>query len=99
MIQGVLLGEDSGLSAERKQQFRDTGTFHILAVSGFNVALVVAMSALMLSPIVVRSNPWLRRFSLMRLVAFFVEANAAIGHATIKLVRGQRIEFWDPSKR
>ncbi len=42
MIQGVLLGEDSGLSAERKQQFRDTGTFHILAVSGFNVALVVA---------------------------------------------------------
>ena len=65
----------------------------------FNVALVFAMSALMLSPIVVRSNPWLRRFSLMRLVAFFVEANAAIGHATIKLVRGQRIEFWDPSKR
>ena len=42
LVQGILLGEDSSLTAERKQQFRDTGTFHILAVSGFNVALVVA---------------------------------------------------------
>lgn len=42
LIQGVLLGEDASLSAKRKQQFRATGTFHILAVSGFNVALVVA---------------------------------------------------------
>ena len=42
LVQGIFLGEDSGLTAERKQQFRDTGTFHILAVSGFNVALVVA---------------------------------------------------------
>ncbi|OGF44337.1 MAG: hypothetical protein A2231_06815 [Candidatus Firestonebacteria bacterium RIFOXYA2_FULL_40_8] len=42
LIQGVLLGEEDALSLERKQQFRDTGTFHILAVSGFNVALVVA---------------------------------------------------------
>ncbi|OGF47841.1 MAG: hypothetical protein A2536_05685 [Candidatus Firestonebacteria bacterium RIFOXYD2_FULL_39_29] len=42
LVQGVLLGEEDALSLERKQQFRDTGTFHILAVSGFNVALVVA---------------------------------------------------------
>jgi len=42
LVQGVLLGEEEALSAERQQQFRDTGTFHILAVSGFNVALVVA---------------------------------------------------------
>ena len=42
LVQGVLLGEEDALSSERKQQFRDTGTFHILAVSGFNVALVVA---------------------------------------------------------
>ncbi|MFH1074483.1 MAG: ComEC/Rec2 family competence protein, partial [Candidatus Firestonebacteria bacterium] len=42
LIQGVLLGEEDSLSLERKQQFRATGTFHILAVSGFNVALVVA---------------------------------------------------------
>ena len=70
---------------------RDGSLLHLLMVFG--------ISGLCLSPIFVRWFPRLRRISLLRLAAFFVEANAAIGHATIKLLRGQRIETWDPSKR
>src|ERR671931_2749287 len=37
---GLLLGRDATLSPELRTQLQVTGTSHILAVSGFNVALV-----------------------------------------------------------
>ncbi|MEN3313502.1 MAG: competence protein ComEC [Actinomycetota bacterium] len=47
VVEGVVLGEDSGLSDELRRRFRASGLFHLLAVSGQNVALV-AGSALLL---------------------------------------------------
>jgi competence protein ComEC len=40
LVQGVVLGEDAGLSDGLKQAFRASGLYHLLAVSGQNVALV-----------------------------------------------------------
>jgi competence protein ComEC len=40
VIEGVVLGEDNGLSNELRQRFRAAGLYHLLAVSGQNVALV-----------------------------------------------------------
>jgi competence protein ComEC len=40
VVEGVVLGEDSGLSEELRQRFRAAGLYHLLAVSGQNVALV-----------------------------------------------------------
>jgi competence protein ComEC len=42
VIEGVVLGEDQGLSDSLKQRFRASGLYHLLAVSGSNVALVAA---------------------------------------------------------
>ncbi len=39
-IKGVVLGHREDISFEMKQSFMDTGTIHILAVSGSNVAVV-----------------------------------------------------------
>jgi competence protein ComEC len=47
VVEGVVLGEDSGLSEELRRRFRASGLYHLLAVSGQNVALV-AGSALLL---------------------------------------------------
>jgi competence protein ComEC len=47
-VEGVVLGEDSGLSDEAKDRFRASGLYHLLAVSGQNVALV-AGSVLLLA--------------------------------------------------
>lgn len=47
VVEGVVLGEDSGLSDELRRRFRAAGLYHLLAVSGQNVALV-ALSVLML---------------------------------------------------
>src|SRR6266545_3832868 len=40
VVEGVVLGEDSGLSDDLRQRFRASGLYHLLAVSGQNVALV-----------------------------------------------------------
>jgi competence protein ComEC len=42
VIAAVVLGEDEGLSPELRDRFRASGLYHLLAVSGQNVAYVVA---------------------------------------------------------
>lgn len=73
----------------------------ILARDGslLHIVLVEALTLLCLSPFIVRWFPYLRRYSLVRLAAFFIEVNAAILHATLKLFAGHDIKAWEPSKR
>jgi competence protein ComEC len=40
VVQGVVLGEEAGLSEQLRDRFRAAGLYHLLAVSGQNVALV-----------------------------------------------------------
>src|SRR5207248_3847056 len=42
LVNGVLLGDDTGLSDGLKQAFRRSGLYHLLAVSGQNVVLLAA---------------------------------------------------------
>ena len=42
LVRGVVLGEDEALDDALLDRFRDSGLFHLLAVSGQNVAYVVA---------------------------------------------------------
>jgi len=42
LVRGVVLGEDEALDKDLLDDFRDSGLFHLLAVSGQNVAYVVA---------------------------------------------------------
>jgi competence protein ComEC len=42
VIEGVVLGEDEGLDLSLRNSFRASGLYHLLAVSGQNVAYVVA---------------------------------------------------------
>jgi competence protein ComEC len=45
VIEGVVLGEDQGLSDGLKQRFRASGLYHLLAVSGGNVVVVAGGAA------------------------------------------------------
>ena len=42
VLEGIVLGDDSALSDDLRRQFRASGLYHILAVSGQNVVLVAA---------------------------------------------------------
>lgn len=48
---GFLIGETHDIAPRIYQLFRDTGTLHVLAVSGANVALVVGFLLLLLRPL------------------------------------------------
>ena len=43
LLAGLVTGDDAGLSAERRDAFRRAGLSHITAISGSNVALLVAI--------------------------------------------------------
>ena len=58
LVLGVVLGEDEGLSAQARSDFRASGLYHLLAVSGQNVAFIAgaiyALGWLLRLPRVVR---------------------------------------------
>jgi ComEC/Rec2-related protein len=66
---GFLLGETRHISTDIYTMFRDSGTLHVLAVSGSNVALVLLFVLLMLRPFGVR-QPW-RGIVLLAVVVLF----------------------------
>jgi competence protein ComEC len=43
LLAGILWGDESGISADVEAAFRDTGTAHIIAISGFNMAIVAGL--------------------------------------------------------
>src|SRR5713101_3774861 len=49
LLAGLILGEKTGLPPEAEEAFRRAGVYHILAVSGFNVALLAASVFFVLS--------------------------------------------------
>jgi len=43
LLAGILLGVDNGLPPGLQQAFKDTGTAHIIAISGFNIAIIAGL--------------------------------------------------------
>jgi competence protein ComEC len=43
LLAGILLGLDEGLSPQLQEAFRRTGTTHIIAISGFNMAILAGL--------------------------------------------------------
>ena len=48
LLVGMLLGERGGISPELNQAFRNTGTSHIVAISGSNITIAIALVTLVL---------------------------------------------------
>jgi competence protein ComEC len=74
ILQGIVLGEDTGLRDQLRERFRAAGLYHLLAVSGQNVAFV-AGSALALA--------WLLGISRL-----FAEVGALVAIAAYVLAVG-----------
>lgn len=43
LLVGILLGDETGIPARLQQAFKDTGTAHIVAISGFNIAIIAGL--------------------------------------------------------
>jgi competence protein ComEC len=43
LLAGIVLGVDTGLSENLQEAFRNTGTAHIIAISGFNISIIAGL--------------------------------------------------------
>ena len=43
LLSGILLGVDAGLPASVQEDFRLTGTSHIIAISGYNIVILIGI--------------------------------------------------------
>src|SRR3954470_7720143 len=75
VLEGVVLGEDSGLSDGLKQRFRASGLYHLLAVSGGNV-VVVAMGAVAIARLGGVGRVGGEAFALVAIAAYVLAVGA-----------------------
>jgi len=43
LLAGILFGDDNGMPAALQQAYKNTGTAHIIAISGFNIAIIASL--------------------------------------------------------
>lgn len=75
LLNGLLLGERSGMSEELKNDFSITGTSHIVAVSGFNVT-IIAVIVLELCLLIGFSRNQAFWVSLLAIISFIIMVGA-----------------------
>jgi competence protein ComEC len=72
IVLGVVLGEDEGLPADVQREFRASGLYHLLAVSGQNVAFLAA-GVFGLAWLVRLSRVW-RELATLAVIAAYIPA-------------------------
>jgi competence protein ComEC len=70
LARGMVLGQDEAIDETTRQDWRDSGLSHLLAVSGQNVMLLIALAVPLLA--LVQLGPLGRGLALMALIALYV---------------------------
>lgn len=81
-LAGLLVGAKGNVSDELKESFARTGTSHIVALSGFNITIIVTMLAGLLAPLGRRRSYWLSVLAIA-LFTVMVGASASVVRAAV----------------
>ena len=86
LLAGILLGNDNDLPQALTQAYRDTGTAHIIAISGFNMAILAGFFTFLFSRALNRY--WAAALSGLALMvyAIFVGASPSVMRAALMAV-------------
>jgi len=83
LLAGILLGVDTGLTQELQQAFKNTGTAHIIAISGFNISIIAGIFFALFSRFLGdRRGTAVAIFGIF-LYTFIVGADAAVVRAAV----------------
>lgn len=83
LLAGILLGVDNGMSAQVQQAFRDTGTAHIIAISGFNITILAGLFMVIFSRLLGRIKGALAAAVGIAFYALLVGAEPSVLRAAI----------------
>lgn len=83
LLAGILLGVDTGLTKELQDAFKNTGTAHIIAISGFNISIIAGLFFLFFSRIFGQRRGTV--FAILGIIfyAILVGGSAAVVRAAI----------------
>ncbi len=87
LLAGILFGVDTGLTRELQNAFKNTGTAHIIAISGFNIAIIGGIFFAMFKTLL---RPFLPEYFIAALAvsgiffyAFLVGGDSAVMRAAL----------------
>ncbi len=83
LLRGILLGDESGISPELEEAYALTGTAHIIAISGFNMAILASLVTALFTR---RLGSWrggLLAILVLALYTVLVGASASVVRAAI----------------
>jgi competence protein ComEC len=83
LLAGILLGRDQGLSPGLQEAFRRTGTTHIIAISGFNIAILAGLFSGTFTRLLGRKWGALVAIAAISAYTIFVGGDAAVTRAAI----------------
>ncbi|MCA9921281.1 MAG: ComEC/Rec2 family competence protein, partial [Anaerolineales bacterium] len=83
LLAGILLGNDNGLPPDLDEAFRTTGMTHIIAISGFNISLIIVVLMSMARPFL--GERYATLFALLGIIFYtiLVGADASVVRAAI----------------
>jgi competence protein ComEC len=83
LLSGILIGDDSSLPDTLYQDFKTTGTAHIIAISGFNMAILVGMLAALFSRLLGKRWGALAALTGMIIYTLMVGPEASVIRASV----------------
>jgi ComEC/Rec2-related protein len=81
-VSGLLFGTKQGMSEELSLAFQRIGLTHVIAISGYNISLVIAFVFLLLQKLPFKMKLWCSAFAVIFFV-LLVGASAAVARAGI----------------
>ncbi|MEZ4592195.1 MAG: ComEC/Rec2 family competence protein [Chloroflexota bacterium] len=83
LLTGILLGNDNGLPPDLNEAFRTTGMTHIIAISGFNIAILVAILVQLAEPFLSKRGAVIFALVGISLYTVLVGADASVVRAAL----------------
>ena len=83
LMAGILLGNDNDLPQSVRQAYQDTGTAHIIAISGFNMAILAGLFLTLFSRIMNRNWAGLLSMLILAIYAAFVGGSPSVIRAAV----------------
>ncbi len=83
LLAGILLGVESGISEAVQKAFRETGTTHIIAISGFNITIVAGFFSRFFSRIMDPRKGAFAALAGISIYTILVGADAAVVRAAV----------------
>jgi competence protein ComEC len=83
LLSGILLGIEAGMPADVQEDFRTTGTSHIIAISGYNIVILIGIFSTITVGLVGRRRAFYIIVVALMAYAIMVGGSASVVRATI----------------